>query len=43
MTNYLAELKTQIERPKPHLTLDLEEVTLVDVGVVTAKERPGQR
>jgi hypothetical protein len=33
-SEYLAELKTQIESPEPHLALDLEEVTLVDVGVV---------
>ena len=33
-SEYLAELKAQIEGPEPYLTLDLEEVTLVDVGVV---------
>jgi ABC-type transporter Mla MlaB component len=33
-SEYLAELKTQIGAPEPHLALDLEEVTLVDVGVV---------
>jgi hypothetical protein len=33
-SEYLAELKTQIEGSEPHLALDLEEVTLVDVGVV---------
>jgi hypothetical protein len=33
-SEYLAELKTQIEGPEPHLALDLKEVTLVDVGVV---------
>ena len=33
-SEYLAELKAQIEGPEPHLTLDLEEVTLVDIGVV---------
>ena len=33
-SEHLAELKTQIEGPEPHLALDLEEVTLVDVGVV---------
>ena len=33
-SEHLAELKTQIEGPDPHLALDLEEVTLVDVGVV---------
>ena len=33
-SEYLAELKAQIEGPEPRLTLDLEEVTLVDVGVV---------
>jgi hypothetical protein len=31
---YLPELKTQIEGSEPHLALDLEEVTLVDAGVV---------
>jgi hypothetical protein len=30
----LAELETQIEGHGPHVTLDLNEVTLVDVGVV---------
>ena len=33
-SEYLAELKVQIEVPEPHVALDLEEVTLVDVGVV---------
>jgi ABC-type transporter Mla MlaB component len=33
-SEYLAALQTQIERPEPHLALDLKEVTLVDVGVV---------
>ena len=33
-SEYLAELKTQIEGPEQHLALDLKEVTLVDVGVV---------
>jgi ABC-type transporter Mla MlaB component len=33
-SEYLAELKTQIEGSEPHSALDLEEVTLVDVGVV---------
>jgi ABC-type transporter Mla MlaB component len=33
-SEHLAELKTQINDPEPHLALDLEEVTLVDVGVV---------
>jgi len=33
-SEHLAELKTQIEGPEPHLALDLEEVTLVDVGAV---------
>jgi hypothetical protein len=31
---YLAELKTEIEAPESLLALDLNEVTLVDVGVV---------
>ena len=30
----LAQLKVHIEGPEPHLALDLDEVTLVDVGVV---------
>ena len=30
----LAELETQIEGHGPHVALDLNEVTLVDVGVV---------
>jgi hypothetical protein len=30
----LAEIKTQLEGPKTQVALDLEEVTLVDVGVV---------
>jgi hypothetical protein len=33
-SEHLAELKTQIEGPEPYLALDLEEVTLVDIGVV---------
>lgn len=33
-SEYLAELEAQIEGPEPHLTLDLEEVTLVDVRAV---------
>ena len=33
-SEYLAELKTQIEGPEPQVALDLEEVTLVDVEVV---------
>ena len=33
-SEYLAELKTQIAGPGPHMALDLKEVTLVDVGVV---------
>ena len=31
---YLGEIEAQIERAKPRLALDLEEVTLVDVGAV---------
>jgi hypothetical protein len=33
-SEHLTQLKTQIEGPESHLALDLEEVTLVDVGVV---------
>jgi hypothetical protein len=33
-SEYLAELETQIEGHGPHVALDLNEVTLVDVGVV---------
>jgi hypothetical protein len=33
-SEYLTELKAQIEGREPHLSLDLKEVTLVDVGVV---------
>ncbi len=33
-SEYLAEIEAQIEGAEPDLALDLEEVTLVDVGVV---------
>ncbi|HEV2085213.1 MAG TPA: hypothetical protein VGR09_09025 [Gemmatimonadales bacterium] len=33
-SEHLAELKTQMEGSEPDLALDLEEVTLVDVGAV---------
>ena len=33
-SEHLAELTTQIEGPELHVALNLEEVTLVDVGVV---------
>lgn len=33
-SEYLPELRAQVERHRPHLMLDLDEVTLVDVAVV---------
>jgi hypothetical protein len=33
-SEYLTDLKIEIGGPEPHVALDLEEVTLVDVGVV---------
>ena len=33
-SEYLAALQAQIEGSEPHVALDLEEVTLVDVGAV---------
>jgi len=33
-SNYLAELGAQVRRHRPHIVLDLDEVTLVDLDVV---------
>jgi hypothetical protein len=33
-SEYLTDLKIEIDGPERHVALDLEEVTLVDVGVV---------
>ena len=33
-SEYLDELQAQVQRHRPRLVLDLDEVTLVDIGVV---------